>query len=392
MTADRFRVVILGSGNVAEVTHVPVLRAEADRVDLVAAVDIDAGRVRAFCDRTEIPNAYTSVGEMLEAERPDLVDVCTPPATHVDLVIRCLEAGAWVLVEKPPTLSLAEYDRIEAAESVGGPYASVVFQHRFGSAGKHAAELIRAGELGRPLVALCNTVWYRPQEYFDVPWHGTWAAAGGGPTFGLGIHQMDLLLAMLGNWSEVSAVAGRLARVLETEDVSMAVARFENGAMASIVNSVLSPRQESYLRVDLSDATVEVSHLYGYGNKDWTYTPAPHVTDESRIERWRTPDGDEPSSHRPQVRALLDAMKRGERPPMSGAQGRQGLELVTGIYQSAFTGRPVRRSEITPFSPFYQSLNGGTPGWALGTEPPLAEPPLAEPRRAEPPRDVESRA
>jgi predicted dehydrogenase len=368
MTGRRIRAAIVGSGSIAGGTHVPALRAQGDRVDIVAAVDIDADRVKAFCERTGIPHAYTCPQEMLEAEHPDLVHICTPPVTHVDLAVRCLEAGAWVLVEKPPTLSLAEYDRIEAAERDGGPYASVVFQHRFGSGGRHAAELIRSGELGRPLVAVCNTLWYRPQEYFDVPWRGRWATEGGGPTMGHGIHQMDLLLAMLGEWSEVTAFAGRLDRVTETEDVSMAVARFENGAMATIVNSVLSPREESYLRFDLTDATVEVSHLYGYQNADWTYTPAPHVADDlARIERWRTPDGQERSGHQPLVRALLDAMDRGERPPLSGRQGRQGLELVTGIYQSAFTGQPVRRSEITSDSPFYQSLHGDTPGWAPRT-------------------------
>ena len=370
MAGRRIRAAIIGSGNIAELTHVPALRTQGDRVDLVAAVDIDADQVKGFCERTRVPRGYTSPQEMLEAEHPDLVHVCTPPATHVDLVVRCLEAGAWVLVEKPPTLSLAEYDRIEAAERDGGPYASVVFQHRFGSAGRHAAELIGSGELGRPLVAVCNTLWYRPQEYFDVPWRGRWATEGGGPTMGHGIHQMDLLLAMLGDWSEVTAFAGRLDRVTETEDVSMAVARFESGAMATIVNSVLSPRQESYLRFDLTDATVEVSHLYGYQNTDWTYTPAPHVVDDvARIERWRTPDGQERSGHQPQVRALLDAMDRGVRPPLSGRQGRQGLELVTGIYQSAFTRAPVRRSEITPDSPFYRSLHGDSPGWAPGTTP-----------------------
>ena len=374
MAGRRIRAAIIGSGNIAELTHVPALRTQGDRVDLVAAVDIDADQVKGFCERTRVPRGYTSPQEMLEAEHPDLVHVCTPPATHVDLVVRCLEAGAWVLVEKPPTLSLAEYDRIEAAERDGGPYASVVFQHRFGSAGRHAAELIGSGELGRPLVAVCNTLWYRPQEYFDVPWRGRWATEGGGPTMGHGIHQMDLLLAMLGDWSEVTAFAGRLDRVTETEDVSMAVARFESGAMATIVNSVLSPRQESYLRFDLTDATVEVSHLYGYQNTDWTYTPAPHVAgDVARIERWRTPDGQERSGHQPQVRALLDAMDRGVRPPLSGRQGRQGLELVTGIYQSAFTRAPVRRSEITPDSPFYRSLHGDSPGWAPGTTPPAEE-------------------
>ena len=50
---------------------------------------------------------------------------------------------------------------------------------------------------------------------------------------------------------------------------------FASGAAASIVNSVLSPREESYLRFDYEHGTVEVSHLYGYRDDDWRVTPAP---------------------------------------------------------------------------------------------------------------------
>jgi predicted dehydrogenase len=293
-----------------------------------------------------------------------LVHVCTPPSTHADLAVACLQAGSWVFLEKPPCLSLAEYDRIQSAEGESGPYASVVFQQRFGAAGRHAIELVRSGELGRPLVAVCNTTWFRAPSYFEVPWRGQWETEGGGPTMGHGIHQMDLLLALLGEWSEITALAGRLDRAVQTEDVSAAVVRFASGALATMMNSVLSPRQESYVRVDCADATVEVSHLYRYDNDSWRYTPAPHAEDEERVARWRTPAGDEPSSHGAQLRCLLDSMDRGERPATSGAAGRQTLELVTGLYQSAFTGRPVRREQITPDNPFYQRLHGGTPGWA----------------------------
>ncbi|MEU2537902.1 hypothetical protein [Streptomyces iakyrus] len=34
--------------------------------------------------------------------------------------------------------------------------------------------LVASGALGRPLVATCETLWYRPDEYFDVPWRGRW--------------------------------------------------------------------------------------------------------------------------------------------------------------------------------------------------------------------------
>lgn len=366
MTAHRrFRAAIVGTGGIAEECHVPALRAMSGRVDLVAAVDIDPERLDKFQSRNGIPAGYPSLEAMLAGDKPDLVHVCTPPATHVDAVVRCLEAGAWVLVEKPPCLSLAEYDLIEAAARAGGPYASVVFQHRFGSGARHLSRLVATGELGRPLVAQCVTTWYRPQTYFDVPWRGTWSTEGGGPTLGHGIHQMDLLLAVLGEWTEVRAMAGRLDRRTETEDVSMASVRFANGTMASIVNSVLSPREESYLRFDFTDATVELTHLYGYQNSDWRYTPAPHAAeDTARVCAWRKPDTDVRSSHTAQLAVLLDAMERGERPPVSGREGRETLELVTALYRSAFTGLPVTRDQLGPDDPFYHHLHGGVPGWA----------------------------
>ena len=89
---------------------------------------------------------------------------------------------------------------------------------------------------------------------------------------GHGIHQMDMLLDVLGDWTEVSAIARTQARTMPTEDLSLAHVTFANGAVASVVNSVLSPREESYLRFDFERATVEVTHLYGYGDDDWRVT------------------------------------------------------------------------------------------------------------------------
>lgn len=363
----RFRAAIVGTGAIAEFGHLPALRDQAHRADLVAAVDVVPERLAAFAEKHGVARGYLSLAEMLEREKPDLVHVCTPPAAHVDAVVECLRAGAWVLVEKPPVLSLAEYDRIEAEERPGGPYASVVYQHRFGSAGLRLARQAGSGLLGRPLVAQCVTAWYRGPGYYEVPWRGKWATEGGGPTMGHGIHQMDLMLAVLGDWAEVRAIAGRLARDVETEDVSMALVRFASGALATVVNSVLSPREESMLRFDFADATVEVKHLYGYGDADWRYTPAPHAADDhERVAAWTSEPAGIGSSHTAQLSYVLDALERGDRPPTSGRAGRETLELITALYRSAFTGRPVLRGEITPADPFYHRLHGDMPGWAPG--------------------------
>jgi predicted dehydrogenase len=360
------RAAVIGTGAIARGCHLPALHqlAEEGETEVVAAVDIDAAAVREFCATGGVPHAYTDLARMLEEQRPDLVTICTPPTLHREQTIAALNAGAWVWCEKPPVPSLADFDAVEAAEGAdGGPYAAIVFQHRFGSGAAHVRRLLDAGALGRPLVAHCQTTWYRDAAYYAVPWRGRWQTEGGGPAMGHGIHQMDLLLDLLGPWSEVRAMAGRLVHDVETEDVSTALLRFESGAMATVVNSVLSPDEASRIRLDCERATVELSHLYGYANTDWRITPAPDVPVEEAAA-WREFGTDVPSSHIAQLRELVASMRAGERPRSSGEDGRKSLELVTALYKSAFTDTTVRRGDIGPGDPYYTHLHGGAPGWA----------------------------
>ncbi|NIK58354.1 Gfo/Idh/MocA family oxidoreductase [Kribbella shirazensis] len=357
--SDPVRVAVVGAGAIARTCHLPALRSMAGAVEIVALCDVDLAAACRLADEWNIPRDYVGIDQLLAEESPDLVIVSTPPSAHREPVTAALDAGAWVWCEKPPALSLAEYDDIALHERAGGPYVSYVFQHRFGSAARRLRELIAAGTLGSPLVALCNTLWYRPHGYFEVPWRGRWDTEGGGPTMGHGIHQIDLMLSLLGDWTEVTAVAATLDRRTDTEDVSFAIVRFESGAIASVTNSLLSPRETSSLRFDFTHATVEVEHLYGYNNANWRWTPSASA-DPVAAAAWQ-PTEDVASSHTAQLRQLLDSYRRGERPEASGADGRRVLEFVAGLYQSAFEGRPVRRSELDSSNPFYRSMAGGSP-------------------------------
>ncbi|MFC5218428.1 Gfo/Idh/MocA family protein [Streptomyces coerulescens] len=360
----RRRVAVVGTGAIVSGSHLPALRSHAGRAELVAAVDVDPARLAAFRELAgEEVAGYTSTDAMLDAVRPDLVLIGTPPSLHREQTIAALKAGAWVLCEKPLCLSLAEYDGIAAAEEASGAYASVVFQHRYGSGAVHARELIASGELGAPLVAHCQTTWHRDAAYYAVPWRGRWATEGGGPTMGHGIHQFDLLLHLLGPWAEIRAMATRLVHDTESEDVSTALVRFDSGALATVVNSVLSPHEVSRIRIDCADATVELTHLYGHRNDDWVYTPAPHVPSE-RAAAWRAPAADVPSSHTAQLGALLDAYDNGVRPPGSGPDARATLDFAAALYKAAFTGHPVHAGEIAPGDPFYPAMHGDHPHWA----------------------------
>jgi len=350
------RIAVVGAGDIADKAHLPALREVAADVRLVAGVDIDPDRLRRFADRWGIAGRYRDVPSMLAAEQPDLVILCTPPVAHAGDAVDALRSGAWVWCEKPPALSLAEYDAIAAAEREGGPYAPIVFQQRYGSGARHARALLSSGALGRPLVAHCQTTWYRDANYFAPGWRGSYSGDGG-PVMALGIHQIDLLLDLLGEWEEVHALGASAARGIETGDVHTAVVRFASGALATVVNSAVSAREVSHIRIDTELATVELTHLYRYNNADWVYTPARGVPEET-VAKWANPLADEQSGHLGQLREVLEDLRAGRRPSTSGASGRAALELITALHRSALTGEPVKCGATGPDNPFYHHLSG----------------------------------
>ncbi|MGW4524939.1 Gfo/Idh/MocA family protein [Amycolatopsis sp. NPDC004378] len=353
----RLRVAVVGAGAIAD-SHREAYEAHRDDVDLVGVADVDEGRAVALCAATDHAKPYQDLGTLLAEQEPDLVSICTPPGLHVEQTKEALESGAWVWCEKPPCRSLAEYDEMTSVERDGGPYASFVYQQRSGSSAERFRQLLTQGALGRLLVAHCQTTWYRDAGYYAVPWRGRWETEGGGPAMGHGIHQMDLLLHLLagdanaaGEWAEVQAMTARLVHDVETEDVSTALVRFESGALATVVNSVLSPDEVSRIRIDCELATVELTHLYGYVAENWRYT---HLT-RAKSE----PREDVGSSHAAALKPVLDAFQAKRRPPCSGADGRRVLEFVASLYKAAFTGQSVRRGEIGPGDPFYRAMSGG---------------------------------
>ncbi|MEQ8674870.1 MAG: Gfo/Idh/MocA family oxidoreductase [Aggregatilineales bacterium] len=352
-----YRVAIVGAGNIAN-THIATIKAHSDRAELVAMVDLDEARVCSLCEANNIPKWYTDIGDMLTQEQPDLVHIITPHSTHKTLSIQCLEAGAWVYCEKPLCGSLADFDEITAAEQRTGRYVSTVFQWRFGSAGKHIKKLVQTNALGKPMVGVCNTLWYRTQDYYDVPWRGKFATEFGGPTLTLGIHLMDLYLWLMGDWQEIRAMVGTLDRDIEVEDVSMAMVRFQNGMMGSVINSALSPHQESYLRLDFQKATLECSTLYRYTNEHWTFNQPANVDDPEIAAHWSALTEDYQGSHSQQLGELIESMDRNERPLVSGAEARRIIEFISSLYKSAFTGLPVQQGEITSDDPYYYANNG----------------------------------
>lgn len=309
---------------------------------MVAAIDTDAARAREFAAQYGIPRSGTSFADLPEV---DVLHLCTPPGVHAEQAEAAFALGAHVVVEKPPALSLAEVDRMLAAAEAADRRLAVVFQQRTGTAAAHVRRLLRSGVLGRALVARCDTLWYRDDEYFAAPWRGRWETEGGGTTFGHGIHQLDLLLHLLGDVDEVTGQAWRLGREIETEDVSTAILRFASGAVASVLTSAVSPRQSSSIRIDTERATIELEHLYGHSHAHWRITPAPHVEPDEAAQ-WVLPDEEVASGHEPYLDAVYTALRTGRPLPDVADEPTRSLELVTALYLSTLRAGPVRLEEL----------------------------------------------
>lgn len=352
MTSEKtLRAALVGTGSVAN-SHARAVAAYP-RAELVAVADLSLEKAEEFAGRYDIAAAYSDLDEMLAAEHPDVVLICTPPGPHRVQALAAFVAGAHVIVEKPPAPSLDELDDMRAGALAADRQLAVVFQQRTGTAAAHVRGLLQSGALGRPLVAVCQTLWFRDADYFAVPWRGKWETEGGGTTLGHGIHQIDLLAHLLGDWSSVQGRLWRLDRETETEDVSTATIVFEQGVVAQLITSAVSPREASSIRIDTQKATITVDHVYGHGHENWRITPAPGF--EAEAESWAFPDVEERSDHEPLLRDVFDALLDGEPLPATADAPARSLEIVAGIYASAASGGAVITPEVLAAHPTHRA-------------------------------------
>jgi predicted dehydrogenase len=348
-------VAILGAAPTSE-RHAGPFQASG-KAEVVAVASRTRERMLAFADKFKIPGRYQDLSELLAKEKPDLVSICSPTAFHYEQILACLRAGANVLCEKPIAGSLEQLDGIRKVEQETGRWCSSIFQWRYGSGMGHLRKLARDGALGRLLLGICHTLWYRDMVYYSNNFKGKWQTEQGGASVTLGIHALDAFLWVVGDWAEVRAEYGTVNHDIEVDDVAVAAIRLECGARASLVNSSCSPRQETYLRWDFQKAGVELRSHYEYHNRDWTVTPA-DPKDPEPLRRWQTLNEDLPNLQATQIAELLGQLERGKRPATDVNEARRSIEFLSAFYLSAESGRAVKRGGIEPGSRFYRSLSG----------------------------------
>jgi predicted dehydrogenase len=152
-----YRVGFIGCGGIAR-AHAKGY-AEVPECQIVAAADISQEAVDGFGEQFGVSRRFTSYEEMLAAEKPDIVSVCTWPPQHPEPVVAAARAGAkGILCEKPMALTLPEADRMNEAARAAGSILIVGHQRRFDSRYALARKLVADGAVGtlEEILAICN--------------------------------------------------------------------------------------------------------------------------------------------------------------------------------------------------------------------------------------------
>ncbi len=204
----KLQAVIIGSGLIAKLKHIPAFQRHSGKVHLAAVCDVNLESAQKVAAAHGIPAAYGNIAEMLAKEKPDIVDICTPPKTHAPIAIQAAQSGANLLIEKPMAMSVEECDAIIAAATASNVKVCLAHSDLFYYPFIEARKLVREGVIGefRGMNIFLST----PTDYItSKPDH--WAHKLPGGVIGeTGPHIVYMTLAFINPISEVSVHAKKL--------------------------------------------------------------------------------------------------------------------------------------------------------------------------------------
>jgi UDP-N-acetyl-2-amino-2-deoxyglucuronate dehydrogenase len=315
--------------------------------------------VRACTDRTEQRGRAFAASAGAEfvatpdelCSRPDVdyVDVCTFPAYRLGAVELCAASRKHVLVQKPMAIDLDVARQMIALASRAVIQLGVVSQHRFDDATLFMKKALDAGRLGRILQADAYVKWFRSNAYYARPGKGRWAVEGGGALINQAIHQVDLLLYLIGPVKEVSGYWQRGAsHSIESEDVVSALLRYTSGATGVIqASTAFRPGYPERIEIHGTKGTAILT-----GDQLTTWEVQDDSGESAPLATGSNSGASDPMaiSLKPFERQFIDfaeACSAGRAPTCSGIDGFRALQLVRAIYTSCAEGRSVQIEQET---------------------------------------------
>ena len=345
------RVAVVGCGFQGRI-HVDSLR-RLDDVEVVAVCDVDAERRDGLAEEAGVRMRYADYRRLLDAhaDELDLVTVCTMPATHREITVAALAAGAHVICEKPFARTLEEACEMAAAARKADRLLTVGFNMRYTQNARVLHALVADGRVGAPLYA---RAWGRAGE---PPWWGRHyerAVSGGGALAATAVHLLDLALWTAGfpRPLAVSASARTVfprkrartaptaaaAAAFDVEDLVSAHVRFEGGFWMMVEGAWIwdRPGWDYSFELQAEDALLEFDPFRVTLERDSRLVDA-----TPEIERpidWAL---DFPLSVAREIEDFVAAVRAGRQPLIRPEEALITQAITDAIYRSAAAGAEV---------------------------------------------------
>jgi UDP-N-acetyl-2-amino-2-deoxyglucuronate dehydrogenase len=290
----------------------------------------------------------TTPEELSRREDVDFLDVCTFPGYRLAAVELGAKHKKHVLVQKPMAVDLEAAAKMIAVAREGKIQLGVVSQHRFDDSTLFLERALAAGRLGRILQADAYVKWHRTDEYYARPVKGSWAGEGGGALISQAIHQVDVLVHLMGAVKEVFGYwhLGATHKI-ESEDLVCAVMKYESGATGVFqAGTALWPGYPERIEIHGTKGSAIVSgdQLTTWDVRDDAGEPAP-VTSQAKSGA-SDPMAISLTPFERQLKDFGEACVEGRASSSSGAEGYRALQLVRAIYEACREGKIVKVESV----------------------------------------------
>lgn len=330
---------MIGTGAISD-KHALAYKNIGYEVTVCTDINEEAGRRFAGKYGAEFVKTHE---EVCRHPKVDYVDLCTFPDFRLQPLEICAETKKHIQVQKPISTNLETARKMIETAKKAGIQLGVVSQHRFDDSSLFLSKAIAAGRLGKIIQADAYVKWYRSAQYYSRPIKGSWATEGGGALINQAIHQVDVLLWLIGPVKELFACwqLGALHKI-ESEDVITTVMRYANGATGVLqASTAMWPGYTERIEIHGTKGTAILS-----GDKLTTWDVQDDSGEPAPVEKEVMSGSSDPMAipltpFERQFRDFGEAISTGRKPLVDGEEGYRALEFVLSAYQSCREGRKV---------------------------------------------------
>jgi UDP-N-acetyl-2-amino-2-deoxyglucuronate dehydrogenase len=341
------RVGLIGTGAIAN------MHARAYRnigFELAACSNKTLARGRDFAQRWNA-EFVASTADLCRYPGLDYVDVCSFPDSHLEAVCFCAESKRHIMLQKPIATNLAEAREMIRLARAAGVKLGVMSQHRFDDATLFLRRAIAAGRLGVILEADAYVKWFRADEYYARPIKGSWRTEGGGALINQAIHQVDILLHLVGPVAEVSGMWQLGARhKIESEDIVNAQFAYQCGATGVLqAATAIWPGYTERVEIHGTNGSAIIS---GDRLTSWDvlHDQTANAADPAPLAQSAASGSSDPmaisvTTFERQFSDFAEAIRSGREPLSNGEEAYRALAFVIAVYRSCRERRRVALGE-----------------------------------------------